>query len=78
MSKVTIHCEDTLCIHNTGGTVYGVCRHPDVDKCTPYCGIDRIYRSSCKSKEVKVHITSKEGGTYYEGGTKSEFYYTSI
>lgn len=45
---VTVLCSNDSCIHNSGGSYYGVCNHPNnQDRRFPYAGIDRYYQSSC-------------------------------
>jgi hypothetical protein len=53
MSKFTMLCEDSGCVHNGNQGVYGICNLYK-EKCgdiLPVSGMERMYRSTCELRE---------------------------
>ena len=67
--KSTVLCADQLCVHNSGGGYYGVCNNPERTT-TIYCGIDRMYMSTCRCR--KSRSTIKDDGEKLESGLLEE------
>lgn len=48
----TVLCADAQCRHNSGGGYYGRCKHPATKEPHYTGGIDRLYRETCKLREI--------------------------
>lgn len=55
MDKCVVLCSDDSCVHRSNNGYYSSCTHPKNSGKMAYCGIVRMYQSSCSLREVKEY-----------------------
>lgn len=55
MDKCVVYCSDDSCVHRSNNGYYSSCTHPKNSDKIAYCGITRMYQSTCSLKEVRQY-----------------------